>query len=44
LIEVRIQWLRCLLERYKGENPSHFGGCERDKQEQAKNVATAVRG
>jgi hypothetical protein len=27
LIEVRIQRLRCLLERYKGENPSHFGGC-----------------
>jgi hypothetical protein len=27
------------------ENPSHFGGCvcERDKQEQAKNVAAAVR-
>jgi hypothetical protein len=45
LIEVRIQQLRCLLERYKGENPSHFGGCvcERDKQEQAKNVAAAVR-
>jgi hypothetical protein len=44
LIEVRIQRLRCLLERYKGENPSHFGGRERDKQEQAKNVAAAVRG
>jgi hypothetical protein len=29
LIEVRIQRLRCLLERYKGENPSHFGGCVR---------------
>jgi hypothetical protein len=28
LIEVRIQRLRCLLERYKGENPSHFGGCD----------------
>jgi hypothetical protein len=36
--------LRCLLERYKGENHSHFGGCEKDKQGQAKNVATTVRG
>jgi hypothetical protein len=27
LIEVCIQWLRYLLERYKGENPGHFGGC-----------------
>jgi hypothetical protein len=27
LIEVRIQRLRCLLERYKEENSSHFGGC-----------------
>jgi hypothetical protein len=26
LIEVRIQRLRYLLERYKGENPSHLGG------------------
>jgi hypothetical protein len=44
LIEVRIQRLRCLLERYKGENDSQFGGCERDKQEQAKNMAATVRG
>jgi hypothetical protein len=28
LIEVRIQRLRCLLGRYKTENPSHFGGCD----------------
>jgi hypothetical protein len=27
-IEVRIQRLRYLLERYKGENPSHFDGCD----------------
>jgi hypothetical protein len=44
LIEVHIQWLRCLLERYKGENPSHFGGCVTRAREQAKNVAAAVRG
>jgi hypothetical protein len=44
LIEVHIQRLRYLLERYIGENPSHYGGCEEDKQGQAKNVAAAVRG
>jgi hypothetical protein len=32
LIEVRIQRLRYLLERYKGENPSHFGGCDREQE------------
>jgi hypothetical protein len=45
LIEVRIQRLRCLLERYKGENPSHFGGCVWQRaREKAKNMAAAVRG
>jgi hypothetical protein len=44
LIEVRMQRLRCLLERYKGENPSQFGGYKEDKQGQARNVAAAVRG